>query len=383
MGTDGKRDKKTKVIIEKEIDGRIVDVKEEITEEHIVYTDPHRYITHSVIEEGKGDGHSLGKDFVDVVREFDSEDSVEAAVCDGTAVMTGCYNGMIASAERELGKELQWCVCQLHGNECPMRHVFKLLDGGHGTSGPDSFHGPIGQAITGGNSHLKDTVKFVPIKSPSLPVLPDNVVSDLSRDQKLLYQYSQAVNSGVVPPELARQKPGGINHARWLTFCLTALIEYTRDKMPSPDFVLFIEYVQKVYVPAWFTIKTKPYLKDGAKNVFTLMQLVKSQPKNVQEVAKKAVQTNAFFAHSSNLLAAMLTDEDETKRQKAVNAIIKIRSKKAKSKVERTDMGLRIFRVPKLNWSAEDYTSIIAWDLSEFCEPVVTKSMNDDELSIA
>ena len=73
---------------------------------------------------------------VDVLREYKSEDTVEYIVYDGTAVMTGCYNGMIASTERELGRELQWSVCQLHGNECPMRHVFQHLDGGHGTSGP-------------------------------------------------------------------------------------------------------------------------------------------------------------------------------------------------------------------------------------------------------
>ena len=380
IGSDGKRDKKTKVITEKEINNNIVEVKEEITEEHIVYTDPLNYITHSAIDEGHGDGHSLGKDLVDVLREHHSEDSVECILSDGTKVMTGCYNGMIASAERELGKEVDWAVCQLHGNECPMRHVFQFLDGGHGTSGPDSFKGPIGQGITNGNCHLKDSVQFTPIKSPELPELPEHVVSDLSRDQNLLYRYSKAVDSGDMPAALARQKPGGINHARWLTFCLTALIDYTRDTRPSPSKVKFIKYIQQVYVPAWFIIKSHPYIKDGAKNVYTVMQLVKSQPKAVQDVAKKSIQTNAYFAHSSNLLLAMLADDDETKRRKAVNAIVKLRSDEIRSDVERTDSGLRIFRVPKLNWGAKDYSDIISWDLTNFCEPAITKKLSDDDL---
>ena len=97
-------------------------------------------------------------------------DSVECVVCDGTSTMTGCYNGLIASAEREMNKELQWCICQLHGNETPMRHLFQYLDGGHGTSGPRSFHGPIGKALTSGNCHLKDTIQFIPIKVPDLLV---------------------------------------------------------------------------------------------------------------------------------------------------------------------------------------------------------------------
>ena len=104
-------------------------------------------------------------------------------VCDGTSVMTGCYNGMVASAERELGRELQWSICQLHGNECPMRHVFQELDGGFGT-----FQGPLGQAITLPDHHLKPVVRFAAVSSPDLPYLPDEIVADLSRDQNLMYR---------------------------------------------------------------------------------------------------------------------------------------------------------------------------------------------------
>ena len=65
IGTDGKRDKKTKVIIEKEVNNNVIESRAEVTEEHIVYTDPFNYISHSVIDEGCGDGHNLGKDLVD------------------------------------------------------------------------------------------------------------------------------------------------------------------------------------------------------------------------------------------------------------------------------------------------------------------------------
>ena len=39
-------------------------VREQKTEEHMVYTDPHNYITHSVIEDGQGTGINLGKHLV-------------------------------------------------------------------------------------------------------------------------------------------------------------------------------------------------------------------------------------------------------------------------------------------------------------------------------
>lgn len=380
IGTDGKRDKKTKVIIEREQNNNIVETRSEVTEEHIVYTDPFNYISHSVIEEGSGDGHSLGKDLVDVVREFNSEEVLECVVCDGTSVMTGCYNGMLASAERELGRELSWSVCQLHGNECPMRHVFQHLDGGHGTSGPTSFQGPMGNDITVPDQHMKPVVKFQAVTSPDLPELPDHVVADLSRDQHLMYRYSVAVHRGEVPADLASQKAGGINHARWLTFCENALINYTRDPRPSAAKKKFVNYIQKVYVPAWFIIKSRPYIEHGALNTFTVMQLIKTQPKQVQDVAKKSIQHNAFFAHSSNLLVSMLTDDREDVRQKAVNGIIRLRQGEVESKLERRASGLRVFRVPELKWNAKDYTEMIDWDLEYFSEPAVTKNMSDDTL---
>ena len=380
MGTDGKRDKKTKVINEKEEDGKVVRMYEEISEEHIVYTDEPsgRYITHSVIESGRGGGLGLGRDIADTARECDSEEILEALLLDGTRVNTGCNNGAIAVAERELGRSLQWLVCQLHGNECPMRHVFEELDGGHGTSGPKSFKGPMGQNLTDGNVHKKEPVCFEPIKSPLTP-LPEDVIKNLSRDQKLLYRYTLALDSGVLPSDLANQSPPGINHARWLTLCLTAQIDYTRDPHPSNEKISFVKYIQEVYVPSWFHIKSHGTLRDGAKNVFYAMELIKKQSKRVQDVAKKSFQTNAYFAHSENLLAAMLCDEDETIRQKAINAILTIRRRK-KCKVKVNAAGIRVFRVPQLNWEAKNYMEIIPWEVKLFTEPPVTKQLSNDEL---
>ena len=378
IGTDGKRDKDTKCLIEREVNNNIVRVQELKTEEHIAYTDPDKYLTHSVIEEGKGTGKSLGKDLVEVVRDFQSENCLECVVCDGTAVNTGCYGGLIATAEAELNRELQWSICQLHGNECPMRHVFQYLDGGHGTSGPSSFKGPMGKSYTSENSYAEDPVNFDPIKSPNLPDLPDSVISDLSRDQQLLFRYSKAVDEGIVDPQLAKQKPGGINHARWLTLALTALIDYTRDESPSKEKEKFIDYLQKVYIPVWFSIKMNPLIKDGARNCFSCLKFLKSQPIEVQEVARKSVQTNAYFAHSSNLLLSMLSDHDEEVRQKAVNTIISIRN--GDTQVEKTSQGIRVFRIPKLNWDADKYTEMIDWDISFMTEPPIVKHMTIEVL---
>ena len=77
IGIDGKRDKNTKTLVEKEVNGSMGKVREQKTEEHIVFTDPHNYITHSVIEDGQGTGSNLGKHLVDTIREFNSQDVIE------------------------------------------------------------------------------------------------------------------------------------------------------------------------------------------------------------------------------------------------------------------------------------------------------------------
>ena len=130
----------------------------------------------------------------------------------------------------------------------------------------------------------------------------------------------------------------------------------------------------------WFEIKCKPTMQDGSKHVFTIIKLLRTQPNDVQAVAQKSVQTNAYFAHSSNLFVAMLSDEEESIRRKAINTILDMRSGKIKSKVKKNIEGIRIFRVPKLNWNAQTFVDIIDWDPQSFSEPSVIRNIFDDEL---
>ena len=67
----------------------------------------------------------------------------------------------------------------------------------------------------------------------SLLILWDKVVKDLSRGQKLLYQYIKAVSEGQVSLRLATQKVGPLNHSRWVTLAIRILQLYTRTENPS------------------------------------------------------------------------------------------------------------------------------------------------------
>ena len=102
----------------------------------------------------------------------------------------------------------------MHTNELPLRHIFQKLDGV--TTGNCSFQGPIGKLIQ--SCEKMAIVKFKPIvDGEGLPQLPSEVLDDLSGDQKYLYNIILSIRQGTVSDDLARKKPGPINHSRWLT----------------------------------------------------------------------------------------------------------------------------------------------------------------------
>ncbi|CAH0555064.1 unnamed protein product [Brassicogethes aeneus] len=127
--------------------------------------------------------------------------------CDGTAVNTGHKGGVLRLLEEYCGGPLQWLICQLHGNEIPLRHLFQHLDGL--TTGPPEFSGPIGKKLS-----ECDKLQVINVES-DLPVDVDE--TELSTDQKYLLQICRAVVSGNVSDSVARRDPGKVSHSRWLT----------------------------------------------------------------------------------------------------------------------------------------------------------------------
>ena len=362
IGADGKRNKKTKQRVIQIFNG--VETVKIVTksQEHIVYTQPPgSYLTHSEIAPNKGTCIGLAEDFLDVIIENNSELSIEAVVCDGTNTNVGWKDGMLAHLERKLTppRLLLWLVCLAHGNELPYRAFFSYCDGGIGTSGPDSFKGPLGKASCR-EVHLMPIVKFDPITS-SLHILEDKVWKDLSRDQQLLYRYVHAIVAGKVPDDLARQVAGPVNHARWLTHAIREMQVYTRTERPSPELVKLITYIVQVYAPVWFSIKSNSKFTSGPSIMFKLMTLIKTQPQDTQRVVKPVVQRNGYFAHPSTMLCSMLESDDMCVRNKAVKLIKQARENPPKKERKKCLQGLRKFFIPPLQWQAKKWWDIIDW----------------------
>ncbi|KAB7494927.1 hypothetical protein Anas_11759, partial [Armadillidium nasatum] len=190
------------------------------------------------------------------------ENRLSLVKADGTNVNTGHRNGSIRYLEMFLGKPLQHDICLLHLNELPLRHVFMKLDST--TKGPDKFAGSIGSKLNGNVSEWK-VVKFKPIPYNGFILLGNETLDSLSTDQYYAYLICCSIITGDVDDDLALLEVGPINHSSL----------------------------------AYIGLQNSPLLC-----IFS--------------------ETN-YFAHGENILIAMLADEEEEVRVRAVNKLLNIK----------------------------------------------------------
>ena len=207
---DGRKDA-TQIVVQGPNDKHYRSVK--LEEHYTVVGEPGSYfLTHFSREYGKG--RTTAQKLFDSIRGTELEDRLAIVGTDGTACMTGKYNGCIRHLEELLHRPLQWIVCLLHANELPLRHVFATLDGF--TSGPNTFAGPIGKCLHGPASTWS-VGQFEQIAmSTSFPKLPAHVVDDLSTGQHYAYSICWAIINGSIEDNLVYSEVGPIVHSRWL-----------------------------------------------------------------------------------------------------------------------------------------------------------------------
>ena len=379
LGTDGKRDKRT--LRKETVKVNNIETEKHFvgTEEHIVYTNEPKgdYLTHSAPEDGSGQG--LAKDLLEVLAEHNSTESLKAICCDGTATNTGWKSGMLANVERTLQRRLLPLVCQLHGVELPLRHMFDKCDGSHGTTGPNSFGGELGKQAKK-ELHLEDVVDFEAVET-SLEDIPEEVFKSLSRDQKLLYQYINAIRTGQVSPRLATQKAGLLNHSRWLTLAIRLLQLYTRTEAPSDGLRKVVRYIMQVYGPCWFSIKKAKSFTSGPALLFKQMVLIReTQPADVQAWVQPVVQRNGFMAEPGVMLCAMMESSSPSIRRKAVEMVKHFSAKPPKIPRKMVLRGIRQLRVPALQWSAFSWVDMIDWKKTPIHLPHIIECLSATEI---
>lgn len=240
------------------------------------------------------------------------QSNILAVGCDRTVSNTGHKTGVIRRLEEKFNKPMQWLICLLHLNELPLRHMFQQLDGP--TCGPSGFSGPLGKFLE--RSKELDIVDFAIIKC-NVPT----ITSELSTDQKYLFDAVVAISTGKCSNELARRNPGNISHARWLTTANHILRTYMGTKVPSKSLVDIATFILKVYAETWFDIKLNSNCINGTKHFFNLIKRSRYLDIDQKKIVHAVLKRNGYFAHAENVILAMLFDDKKEIRQKAYEVI--------------------------------------------------------------
>ena len=69
----------------------------------------------------------LATELLEVIRKFNSLESIVAIGSDNCGSNTGPIKGAIRSLELRLKRPLQWLICLGHENELPLRHLIENL----------------------------------------------------------------------------------------------------------------------------------------------------------------------------------------------------------------------------------------------------------------
>ncbi|GBO22537.1 hypothetical protein AVEN_94557-1 [Araneus ventricosus] len=101
-----------------------------------------------------------------------------------------------------------------------------------------------------------------------------------------------------------------------------------------------------------FPIKIHPYCKGGALHMFKLIAATRYLPTELKAKIDLLIQRNSYFAHSENLLTAMMTDSEPHIREPAVS------SYDFESPIIQKN-GLRLFQLPTVKFDALSYADLI------------------------
>ena len=385
VGVDGKDDTKTlshKVIVDESGERKLKQVTEK--EHHLTFTQetgPKRgeYLTHRSVGLKKS-GAMLGGVTKGVLVEFKSEETVRAILCDNTATNTGYKTGLVVSLEKEIGRRVHLIGCALHQNELPWKHVFSALDGT--TKGPQTLSGPVGKLLQE-NLEDKPQVKFTPITSRIEELkISDDVIKDLSTDQRLLLEYVKGISAGQVDPKWAAWKIGQYHSARWITMSVRILSVYIRglysDDLKEKMYWL-VCFIVQVYAVSWFRIKMDNSFKNQPMYIFEMIQDIKMQESQaVRKVALDNLQNNAFGLVPENMLFSMIASENAELRNKAISRILKMRDL---NQGEQPALIESDKRIPAINYEAVDWSTLVDLDsIKGNFEPPLTQDISSVDL---
>lgn len=202
------------------------------------------------------------------------------------------------------------------------------------------------------------------------PPMDTKEEKSLSTDVSYLYRISKAVSEGTCAEDLSSMKPGQIVHSRWLTKASRLLRLYVATRLPSTNLKILANFIMKVYVPMYFSVKYYNSVVHGSVLLYKFIKSTQFLPQNLKQIVNKIIQNNAFFAHPENVLLAMLFDERKSVREKAIKKIQYYREQLYDS------TNLRPYKKHPINFNCTDYVDLVDLDNDDILsEPPFTTTI--------
>ena len=96
---------------------------------------------------------------------------------------------------------------------------------------------------------------------------------------------------------------------------------HVAKKSPSPELFKLTEFIVKVFVSSWFSIKSQPSITRASRHYFGIIQRSRYLEYNYEKIVDDTLQWNGFLVHPKNILVGMLLDTRPSIRTLAVKRI--------------------------------------------------------------
>ena len=134
-----------------------------------------------------------------------------------------------------------------------------------------------------------------------------------------------------------------------------------------------VYFIIAFYIPGWFCIKQHSICTQGAKNFFKLISLARNLSPECRNIVYSVLQNNRYWAHVENILLAAIFDE-EINRGIVVKKILDVR------KLSMENISLRIFRIPIINFSADNYLLMVDWNSVDPTSPPLLQNLSEQDI---
>ena len=128
-------------------------------------------------------------------------------------------------------------------------------------------------------------------------ILKIDEIHDLSCDQRLLNEYAVGISRGKVDSRYGSLKIGPFNQAIWLTLVIRLMCLWTRSAYPqrlTTKLHSLIDFIVNVYATCRFAIKRNDKFHNQPLHIFNMIQRIKEQPHEIQQIVLRNIQVNTF-----------------------------------------------------------------------------------------